>query len=139
MPLRKRERMMQGFRLCLDSLRPLPSQRNSGRKRFECMNKSPDAVLQRLLEQSSLHSSSQSIDPVLLKSMLERQYGLSGHVERVGSEKGHTFRLKTSANEYLVKVSPSDEPDPVTALQIAAMRYLDDAAHADQAYPSPKG
>ncbi|WP_192384636.1 hypothetical protein [Mesorhizobium silamurunense] len=103
------------------------------------MNKSPDAVLQRLLEQSSLHSSSQSIDPVLLKSMLERQYGLSGHVERVGSEKGHTFRLKTSANEYLVKVSPSDEPDPVTALQIAAMRYLDDAAHADQAYPSPKG
>ncbi|MER9826708.1 phosphotransferase enzyme family protein [Mesorhizobium sp. M0115] len=94
------------------------------------MNKSPDAVLQRLLEESSLLSSSQSIDALLLKNMLERHYGLSGHVERLGSEKGHTFRLKADANEYLVKVSPSDEPEPVTALQIAAMRYLDDAAHA---------
>ncbi|MER9222953.1 phosphotransferase enzyme family protein [Mesorhizobium sp. M0644] len=94
------------------------------------MNKSPDAVLQRLLEESSLLSSSQSIDPLLLKNMLERHYGLSGHAERLGSEKGHTFWLKAGANEYLVKVSPSDEPEPVTALQIAAMGYLDDAAHA---------
>ncbi|TIM04510.1 phosphotransferase enzyme family protein [Mesorhizobium sp.] len=94
------------------------------------MNKSPDVVLQRLLEESSLLSSSQCIDPLLLKNMLARHYGLSGHVERVGSEKGHTFRLKTSANEFLVKVSPSDEPEPVTALQIATMRYLDDVAHA---------
>ncbi|BCM17653.1 phosphotransferase enzyme family protein [Mesorhizobium sp. J8] len=94
------------------------------------MNKSPGAVLKRLLEESSLLASSQPIDPVLLKNVLERHYGLGGHVERLGSEKGHTFRLKVKANEYLVKVSPSDEPEPVTALQIEAMRYLDDAAHA---------
>ncbi|MER9883184.1 phosphotransferase enzyme family protein [Mesorhizobium sp. M0118] len=94
------------------------------------MNKLPDAMLQRLLEASSLLSSSQSIDPLLLNNMLERHYGLSGHVERLGSEKGHTFRLKADVGKYLVKVSPSDEPEPVTALQIAAMRYLDDAAHA---------
>ncbi|MER8383883.1 phosphotransferase enzyme family protein, partial [Mesorhizobium sp. M1399] len=93
------------------------------------MNKLPDA-LQRLLEESSLLSLSQSIDPLLLNNMLERHYGLSGQVERLGSEKGQTFRLKAKANEYLVKVSPSDEPEPVTALQIAAMRHLDDAAHA---------
>ncbi|ESX81724.1 hypothetical protein X756_31380 [Mesorhizobium sp. LSHC412B00] len=86
-------------------------------------------VLQRLLEESSLLSSSKSIDALLLKNILESDYGLSGHFERLGSEKGHTFRLKTDANEYLVKVSPSDEPEPVTALQIAAMRYLHDAAH----------
>lgn len=94
------------------------------------MNKLPDAMLQRLLEESSLFSSSQSINPLLLSNMLERHYGLSGQFERLGSEKGHTFRLKTDVNKYLVKVSPSDEPEPVTALQIAAMRYLDDAAHA---------
>lgn len=94
------------------------------------MNKSPGAVLQRLLEESSLLSSRESIAPLLLKNMLERHYGLSGQVEPLGSEKGHTFRFKADANEYLVKVSPSDEPEPVTALQIAAMRYLDDAAHA---------
>lgn len=94
------------------------------------MNKLPDAMLQRLLEESSLLSSSQSIDPLLLNNMLERHYGLSGQVERLGSEKGHTFKLNADAGKYLVKVSPSDEPEPVTALQIAAMRYLDDAAHA---------
>ncbi|MER9927392.1 phosphotransferase enzyme family protein [Mesorhizobium sp. M0048] len=94
------------------------------------MNKSPGVVLQRLLEESSLLASSQPIDPLQLKNMLERHYGLSGNVARLGSEKGHTFRLKAKANEYLVKVSPSDEPEPVTALQIEAMRYLDDAAHA---------
>ncbi|CAH2405111.1 phosphotransferase enzyme family protein [Mesorhizobium escarrei] len=94
------------------------------------MNKSPDAVLQRLLEKSSLLSSSQPIDPLLLKNMLERHYGLSGHFKRLASEKGHTFRLKAGADEYLVKVSPSDEPELVTALQLAVMRYLDDAAHA---------
>lgn len=94
------------------------------------MNKLPNAMLQRLLEESSLLSSSQSIDPLLLNNMLEMHYGLSGQVERLGSEKGHTFRLKADVNKYLVKVSPSDEPEPVTALQIAAMRYLDDAAQA---------
>ncbi|MBT1160226.1 phosphotransferase enzyme family protein [Aminobacter anthyllidis] len=94
------------------------------------MNKLSDAMMQRLLEESSLLSSSQSIDPLFLNNMLERHYGLSGRFERLGSEKGHTFRLKTGVNEYLVKVSPSDEPEQVTALQIAAMRYLDDAAHA---------
>ncbi|MER8785488.1 phosphotransferase enzyme family protein [Mesorhizobium sp. M1006] len=94
------------------------------------MHKSPDAVFQRLLEESSLLSSSESIDPLLLKNVLERHYGLRGHAERLGSEKGHTFRLEAGPNEYLVKVSPSDEPEPVTALQIAAMRYLDDTAHA---------
>lgn len=94
------------------------------------MNKSPGAVLQRLLEESSLFASSAPIDPLLLKDRLERHYALTGNVARLGSEKGHTFRLKAKANEYLVKVSPSDEREPVTALQIAAMRYLDDAAHA---------
>ncbi|QRM32844.1 phosphotransferase enzyme family protein [Microvirga sp. VF16] len=94
------------------------------------MRKSPDAVIKRLLEESSLLSSSQSIDPLLLKNMLERHYGLSGHVERLGVEKGHTFKLKSNVNKYLVKVSPSDEPEPVTALQIAAMRYLENTAPA---------
>ncbi|WP_095090423.1 phosphotransferase enzyme family protein [Mesorhizobium sophorae] len=94
------------------------------------MNKSPGVVLQRLLEESCLLSSSESIDALLLKNILESNYGLSGNFERWGSEKGHTFSLKADANEYLVKVSPSDEPQPVTALQIAAMRYLDDTAHA---------
>ncbi|WP_032918500.1 phosphotransferase enzyme family protein [Mesorhizobium erdmanii] len=93
------------------------------------MKRSPN-VLQRLLEDSSLLSSRESIDPLLLKSVLGKHFGLSGHFERLGSEKGHTFRLKADASEYLVKVSPSDEPEQMTALQIGAMRYLDDAANA---------
>ncbi|MER9331437.1 phosphotransferase enzyme family protein [Mesorhizobium sp. M0488] len=94
------------------------------------MNKSPGPVLERLLEESSLLASTQPIDPLLLQNMVEAHYGLNGNFSILGSEKGHTFRLKAKANEYLVKVSPSDEPEPITALQIGAMRYLDDVAHA---------
>lgn len=94
------------------------------------MNKSHRVMLQQLFEESSLLSSRESIDPLLLKTMLERNYGLSGHVERLSVEKGDTFRLTTGSNKYLVKVSPSDEPESVTALQTAVMRYFDDAAHA---------
>ncbi|MES0076874.1 phosphotransferase [Mesorhizobium sp. M0058] len=93
------------------------------------MNKSADAMIHRLLKESSLLSSSQSIDPLLLKKMLERHHGLSGHLQPLESEKGHTFILNAGASEYLVKVAPPDEPELVTGLQIAAMRYLDDAAH----------
>jgi len=94
------------------------------------MNKSRSVELRRLLKESSLLSSSESIDPVLLKAMLERHYGLSGHVERLGVEKGDTFKLTTGLDDYLVKVSPSDEPGPVTGLQTAVVRYLEDAAPA---------
>ncbi|BCH12578.1 homoserine kinase (plasmid) [Mesorhizobium sp. 131-3-5] len=94
------------------------------------MNKSPALVLQSLLEESCLLSPHESIDLPLLKIMLQRHYGLSGQVKRLASEKGVTLRLATGASEYLVKVSPSDEPELVTALQTAVMRYLDDTAHA---------
>lgn len=94
------------------------------------MHKSPGEALQRLLDESSLLSSSQPIDHLLLKNMLASHYGLAGKIERLGSEKGHTFRLKADASEYLVKVSPSDEPELVTALQIAAMRHLETVAQA---------
>ncbi|TIQ28642.1 MAG: phosphotransferase enzyme family protein [Mesorhizobium sp.] len=94
------------------------------------MNKSRGVVLQRLLEESCLLSPHESIDFPLLKIMLQRYYGLSGQVKRLASEKGVTLRLATASSEYLVKVSPSDEPESVTALQTAVMRYLDDTAHA---------
>ncbi|MEI9426187.1 phosphotransferase enzyme family protein [Mesorhizobium sp. Cs1299R1N3] len=94
------------------------------------MNKSPGVVLQCLLEESCLLSPHESIDLPLLKIMLQRHYGLSGQVKRLASEKGVTLRLATGSSEYLVKVSPSDEPESVTALQIAVMRYLNDTAHA---------
>lgn len=93
------------------------------------MKRSNNTVLQRLLEESSLLCPRQSIDPLLLKNMLGRHYGLSGIVEPLDSEKGDTFRLKVDGDKFLGKVSPSDEPAAVTAMQIAAMRHLNDTAH----------
>lgn len=93
------------------------------------MNTSPAANhAQRLLEESGLTSSPEPIDVALVSIFLERHYHLGGRLGRLATEKDDTFRLRTAAGDYLVKVSPPDEAEAVVDLQTAAMRYLESTA-----------
>ncbi|MER7408590.1 phosphotransferase [Streptomyces sp. NPDC000070] len=93
------------------------------------MNTSPATdFAQRLLEESGLTSSHEPIDVVLVSIFLEKHYHLNGRLGRLTTEKDDTFRLRTEANDYLVKVSPPDEAEAVVEFQTAAMRFLESAA-----------
>lgn len=61
---------------------------------------------------------------VVVTSLLERHYHLTGRLQPLATEKDDTFRLRTEQTDYLVKVSPPDEAPAVVGLQTAAMRFL---------------
>jgi Ser/Thr protein kinase RdoA (MazF antagonist) len=65
------------------------------------------------------------IDQVEVSTLLEKEYHLTGRLERLPTEKDDTFRLRTGSTDHLVKVSPPDEADVVVGLQTAAMRFLE--------------
>lgn len=72
----------------------------------------------------------------MVNALLARHYRLSGHLERLATEKDDTFRLRTGTADHLVKVSPPDEAVAVVALQTAVMRHLEtEAPHP----PRPAG
>jgi Ser/Thr protein kinase RdoA (MazF antagonist) len=88
----------------------------------------PAGIAHRLFEDSGLASSHQPIDGVLVSILLEKRYRIGGRLESLATEKDDTFRLRTDSSDYLVKVSPPDEPELVVALQTAVMRFLESAA-----------
>ncbi|MEU1848238.1 phosphotransferase [Streptomyces sp. NPDC019990] len=93
------------------------------------MNTSPPArVVQQLFEESGLASSHEPIETNVVDDLLARHYRLSGHLERLATEKDDTFRLRTGTADHLVKVSPPGEAVAVVALQTAVMRHLEDEA-----------
>jgi Ser/Thr protein kinase RdoA (MazF antagonist) len=93
------------------------------------VNASPTSgPAQRLFAESGLGSSYQPIDVVVVSSLLQRHYHLTGRLQPLPTEKDDTFRLRTQVTDYLVKVSPPDEAQAVVGLQTAAMRFLEDAA-----------
>ncbi|RAZ71146.1 phosphotransferase [Mesorhizobium atlanticum] len=92
------------------------------------MTKTSSAALQRLLEVSCLLAPSEPVDLSHLATALETHYGLRGQLKRLPSEKGVTLRLTAETGEFLVKMAPIDEPEPVTSLQVAVMRHLEDRA-----------
>ncbi|MGW1749479.1 phosphotransferase [Streptomyces sp. NPDC002092] len=93
------------------------------------MNTSPPArIAQQLFKESGLASSHQPIETKVVDTLLARHYQLSGHLERLATEKDDTFRLRTGLADHLVKVSPPDEEVSVVALQTAAMRHLESEA-----------
>ena len=93
------------------------------------MNASPPvSPAQRLFAESGLGSSHEPIDEMLVSSLLEDHYHVSGRLERLPTEKDDTFRVRTASTDYLVKVSPPDEARAVVELQTAAMRFLEGAA-----------
>jgi Ser/Thr protein kinase RdoA (MazF antagonist) len=85
-------------------------------------------LVRQLFEESGLASSHEPVDVTLVSALLEKHYRVSGDLERLATEKDDTFRLRSDAGSYLVKVSPPDEPAAVVALQTAAMRFLERAA-----------
>jgi Ser/Thr protein kinase RdoA (MazF antagonist) len=78
-----------------------------------------------LFEESGLGSSTNPVDESLVDILLAQHYEVSGRLERLATEKDDTFRLRTGGPDYLVKVSPPDEPEQVVALQTAVMRFLE--------------
>lgn len=77
---------------------------------------------------SGLASSHEPIETNVVNALLARHYRLSGHLERLATEKDDTFRLRTGTADHLVKVSPPDEAVAVVALQTAVMRHLETEA-----------
>ena len=93
------------------------------------MNTSPPArIAQQLFKESGLASSHEPIETKVVDALLARHYQLSGHLERLATEKDDTFRLRTGTADHLVKVSPPDEAVSAVALQTAAMRHLESEA-----------
>jgi hydroxylysine kinase len=88
----------------------------------------PSGPAQRLFAESGLGSSYEPIDVVVVSSLLQRHYHLTGRLQPLPTEKDDTFRLRTEVTDYLVKVSPPDEAQAVVGLQTAAMRFLEGAA-----------
>ena len=88
----------------------------------------PVSPFQRLLTESGLGSSREPVDVMMVGSILERSYDLTGRLQPLPTEKDDTFRLTTESTDHLVKVSSPDEAQSVVGLQTAAMRFLEDAA-----------
>jgi len=88
----------------------------------------PLGPAQRLFAESGLGSSHEPIDVMVVSSLLNRNYHLTGRLQLLPTEKDDTFRLRTESTDYLVKVSPPDEAQAVVGLQTAAMRFLEGAA-----------
>lgn len=89
----------------------------------------PDASFaERLLAESGLASPHEPVDVALVRALVAQHYCVDGELERVATEKDDTFRLTTGSGNYLVKVSPPDEPETAVALQTAVMRFLEDTA-----------
>jgi Ser/Thr protein kinase RdoA (MazF antagonist) len=86
---------------------------------------SPSSHVQRLFAESGLASSHVPIDQSVVSALLEKEFHLTGRLQRLPTEKDDTFRLRTGSTDYLVKVSPPDEADMVVGLQTAAMRFLE--------------
>ena len=88
----------------------------------------PARFAQQLFQDSGLASSHEPIEPNVVEALLARRYQVSGHLERLATEKDDTFRLRTGTADYLVKVSPPDEAVAVVALQTAVIRHLETEA-----------
>lgn len=76
-----------------------------------------------LLEPSS-DATSGPADLRALTDLLGREYGLSGDLVRLGSERDDTLRLAGVDGPVLVKVAATAEPRGVIDLQIAALTHL---------------
>ena len=88
----------------------------------------PSSPFQRLFSESGLVSSHEPVDVMVVGSILERHYHLTGRLQPLPTEKDDTFRLRTESTDHLVKVSSPDEAQAVVGLQTAAMRFLEGAA-----------
>jgi Ser/Thr protein kinase RdoA (MazF antagonist) len=80
--------------------------------------------MQQLFEESGLTSRHEPIDESLVYAALREHYGLDGELQRIDTEKDSTFRLRRDTGDYLVKVSPKDEPLPVVLCQTDVIDWV---------------
>jgi Ser/Thr protein kinase RdoA (MazF antagonist) len=87
-----------------------------------------ESAAEQLFAESGLGSSHDPIDVNVVGGVLDADHHLTGRLQPVATEKDDTFRLRTGATDYLVKVSPPDEAPSIVGLQTAAMRFLEETA-----------
>lgn len=93
-----------------------------------------DAEAEALLRDTGLAGEAHRIDEDVLLAVLEAEYGLSGTLSRLVTEKDATFRLRSARSEsaqpgaegdFLVKVSHPDEPLDVVRCQIDVIDWIE--------------
>lgn len=77
-----------------------------------------------LFEESGLTSRHQRIDETRVHKELQQHFGLTGTLHPIDTEKDSTFRLRTQGGDYLVKVSPRDEPLPIVRCQTDVIDWV---------------
>jgi Ser/Thr protein kinase RdoA (MazF antagonist) len=83
-------------------------------------------ALDRIARESALdESTGERIPEYLVEAELRRQYGLTGQLGRIPTEKDDTFRLTTDAGRFLVKIAPASESVQIVNLQSAVMLHLE--------------
>lgn len=94
--------------------------------------------VEQLFRDSGLTAPAHRVNETRLHRLLGEDYGLSGRLRRVDTEKDATYRLAPteggshSEREFLVKVSQPDEPSDVVQCQVDAVRWIE---HEDPEIP----
>lgn len=81
--------------------------------------------MQQLFEESGLTSRYEPIDEQVVATALQEHYRIAGTLERIDTEKDSTFRLRREDGDFLVKVSPPDEPLPVVLCQTDVIDWVE--------------
>ncbi|MGO1662055.1 MAG: phosphotransferase [Canibacter sp.] len=81
--------------------------------------------MQKLFEESGLTGSHDPVSPEILRTALHEHYGLDGTLQAIDTEKDSTFRLRRDGTDYLVKVSPPDEPLAIVHCQTDVIEWVE--------------
>lgn len=90
-----------------------------------------DAATEALLRDTGLAGSAHRIDEDRLGEVLEQDYGLTGPLSRLVTEKDATYRMRSERpghdGEFLVKISHPDEPLDVVRCQVDVIGWIEAA------------
>ncbi len=81
-----------------------------------------------VLDSTGIEHHVERVSEHVVSSALEGEYGLSGQLTRINTEKDDTFRLDSGGQRLLVKVAPAAEDPEIVALQSAAMTHIESRA-----------
>ncbi|TDD83460.1 hypothetical protein E1202_25445 [Saccharopolyspora karakumensis] len=87
-----------------------------------------DDFLDEVAAETGIAGSEEPIQVSVVSDVLGRDYGLSGGLIPIATEKDDTFRLEAGGRPYLVKVSPSSEAADIVDLQTSALLHLEEVA-----------
>lgn len=81
--------------------------------------------MEQLFEESGLTSRHEPVSGELVAAHLKAHYALEGELHPIDTEKDTTFRLRTAHRDFLVKVSPRDEPIPIVHCQTEVIEWVE--------------